>query len=61
MQGERGGLLWLPPERARARGARAITEAIAHEDGELARKPTEEHVLEAVDRLVDMHLDLLDP
>ncbi|QUQ68047.1 FadR/GntR family transcriptional regulator [Kutzneria sp. CA-103260] len=61
LQGERGGLLWLPPSANAHEEHRAITEAIAHQDGELARKLTEEHILQAVDRLVDMHLELLDP
>lgn len=61
LQGEQGGLLWLPPSGNAYAEHRAITEAIAHQDGELARKLTEEHLLEAVDRLVDLHLDLLDP
>ena len=61
LQGEQGGLLWLPPSANAHAEHRAITEAIAHQDGELARKLTEEHILEAVDRLVDMHLELLDP
>jgi DNA-binding FadR family transcriptional regulator len=60
LQGERGGLLWLPPSRNAYAEHRAITEAIALQDGELARKLTEEHILEAVDRLVDMHLALLE-
>jgi len=61
LQGERGGLLWLPPSANAHEEHRAITEAIAHQDGELARKLTEEHILQAVDRLADMHLDLLEP
>ncbi|MFC0547623.1 FadR/GntR family transcriptional regulator [Kutzneria chonburiensis] len=60
LQGERGGLLWLPPSPNAYAEHRAITEAIALQDGELARKLTEEHILEAVDRLVDMHLALLE-
>lgn len=53
--------MWLPPSGNAHAEHRAITEAIAHQDGELARKLTEEHLLEAVDRLVDLHLALLDP
>ncbi|HTI22881.1 MAG TPA: GntR family transcriptional regulator [Kutzneria sp.] len=60
LQGERGGLLWLPRSVNAHAEHRAITEAIALQDGELARKLTEEHILEAVDRLVDMHLALLE-
>ena len=60
LQGERGGLLWLPPSANAHAEHRAITEAVALQDGELARKLTEEHILEAVDRLVDMHLALLE-
>ncbi len=66
MQSERGGLLWLPLEAHGTRENayaehRAITAAIAQGDGELARKLTEEHILEAIDRLADVHLALLDP
>jgi GntR family transcriptional regulator, transcriptional repressor for pyruvate dehydrogenase complex len=60
LQGERGGLLWLPPSVNAYAEHQAITEAIARQDGELARKLTEEHILEAVERLVDMHLALLE-
>ncbi|WP_043729649.1 FadR/GntR family transcriptional regulator [Kutzneria sp. 744] len=59
LQGEQGGLLWLLPSHNGHAEHGAITEAIARQDGELARKLTEEHILEAVDRLVDMHLNLL--
>ncbi|WP_037303441.1 FadR/GntR family transcriptional regulator [Amycolatopsis orientalis] len=66
LQSERGGLLWLPLEPSGTREHayaehRAITAAIAQADGELARKLTEEHILEAIDRLADVHLDLLGP
>ncbi len=66
LQSERGGLLWLPLEPHGTRENayaehRAITAAIALGDGELARKLTEEHILEAIDRLTDVHLDLLAP
>ncbi|WP_414942941.1 FCD domain-containing protein [Amycolatopsis sp. cmx-11-32] len=66
LQSERGGLLWLPLEAHGTRENayaehRAITAAIAQGDGELARKLTEEHILEAIDRLADVHLALLDP
>jgi GntR family transcriptional repressor for pyruvate dehydrogenase complex len=66
LQSERGGLLWLPLEPHSTRenayaDHRAITAAIAQADGELARKLTEEHILEAIDRLAEMHLDLLAP
>lgn len=66
LQSERGGLLWLPLEPHGTREHaytehRAITAAIAQGDGELARKLTEEHILEAIDRLADVHLDLLAP
>ncbi len=66
LQSERGGLLWLPLEPHGTRENayaehRAITAAIALGDGELARKLTEEHILEAIDRLADVHLDLLAP
>jgi DNA-binding FadR family transcriptional regulator len=65
LQGECGGLLWLPRQaqhHARQPGAhaehRAITAAIAGGDGDSARRQTEEHVLDAVDRLAELHLDL---
>jgi DNA-binding FadR family transcriptional regulator len=66
LQSERGGLLWLPLEphgtRENAYAEHlAITAAIAQADGELARKLTEEHILEAIDRLAGVHLDLLAP
>jgi GntR family transcriptional repressor for pyruvate dehydrogenase complex len=66
LQSERGGLLWLPLEPHGTRenayaDHRTITAAIAQADGELARKLTEEHILEAIDRLADAHLDLLAP
>jgi DNA-binding GntR family transcriptional regulator len=40
---------------------RAIVTAIASRDGELARKLTEEHILDAIDRLAALHLELIDP
>ncbi|HET6286953.1 MAG TPA: FCD domain-containing protein [Amycolatopsis sp.] len=66
LQSERGGLLWLPLEPHGTRENayaehRAIAAAIAQGDGELARKLTEEHILEAIDRLADVHLALPDP
>jgi DNA-binding FadR family transcriptional regulator len=66
LQGEQGGLLWLPighqedPEVAHT-VHRAIVTAIATRDGELARKLTEEHILDAIDRLAAVHLELIDP
>lgn len=63
LQAERGGLLWLPldsPSHAYAEH-RAITAAIAEADGELARKLTEEHLMGALERLADVHLDLISP
>jgi len=75
LQGEQGGLLWLPithrtDDRPDDRGEHreagyavhaAIVTAIGHGDGELARKLTEEHILDAIDRLVVLHLELIDP
>ncbi|WP_215549876.1 FadR/GntR family transcriptional regulator [Amycolatopsis sp. CA-230715] len=67
LQGEHGGLLWLPfatadePRRAAHAEHRAITAAIARGDGDLARKLTEEHILDAIDRLAEVHFDLLAP
>ena len=64
LQGEQGGLLWLPitygPSSA-CPAHRAIVTAIGLGDGELARKLTEEHILDAIDRLVVLHLELIDP
>jgi DNA-binding FadR family transcriptional regulator len=66
LQSERGGLLWMPvgsdenQETAYAEH-RAITSAIAQADGDLARKLTEEHILDAIDRLADVHLHLSAP
>jgi len=64
LQGEQGGLLWLPithgPSSAYP-AHRAIVTAIGLGDGELARKLTEEHILDAIDRLVVLHLELIDP
>jgi GntR family transcriptional repressor for pyruvate dehydrogenase complex len=63
LQSELGGLLWLPLGSAAPSCAEhaAITTAIEAADGELARELTEEHVLGALDRLADLHLDLLTP
>lgn len=66
LQGELGALLWLP---AGGRGAQApihgehtaITDAIAAGDGEQARRRTEEHILDAIDRLAELHLRLRSP
>jgi DNA-binding FadR family transcriptional regulator len=69
LQGEQGGLLWLPigsqssrddPEAGYA-VHRAIVGAIARGDGDLARTLTEEHILDAIDRLAVLHLELIDP
>ncbi|MEC3980642.1 FadR/GntR family transcriptional regulator [Amycolatopsis sp. H20-H5] len=66
LQSERGGLLWLPfgadeSQQAAYAEHRAITGAIAQADGDLARKLTEEHILDAIHRLADVHLTLLAP
>lgn len=66
LQAEQGGLLWLPVGRTvhheHAYAAHdAITKAIADGDGELARRLTERHILDAIDRLAELHLDLIDP
>jgi GntR family transcriptional repressor for pyruvate dehydrogenase complex len=64
LQSEGGGLLWLPlgvqesHEQAYAEH-RAITAAIAEADGETARRLTEEHLLDALDRLAEVHLSLV--
>lgn len=64
LQSELGGLLWLPAGDHGAQDAihadhTAITKAISEGDGELARRLTEEHVLDAIDRLGELHLSLL--
>ncbi|MFI5612311.1 FadR/GntR family transcriptional regulator [Amycolatopsis sp. NPDC051903] len=66
LQGEHGGLLWVPLEgddtcRQSYAEHQAIVTAIAAADGDLARKLTEEHILSALDRLVDLHLSLETP
>ncbi|GAA5157720.1 FCD domain-containing protein [Pseudonocardia eucalypti] len=66
LQGEQGGLLWLPldasPEHADRSHAEhlEIIAAIAAGDGERARRLTERHILDAVDRLAELHLSLID-
>jgi DNA-binding FadR family transcriptional regulator len=63
LQAEQGSLLWLPSGNgvAHAHAAhREITEAIGRGDGTLARRLTEEHILTAVQALVELHLALLD-
>ncbi|GHF89178.1 DNA-binding FadR family transcriptional regulator [Amycolatopsis bartoniae] len=63
LQSEQGALLWLPlghdPDDTACTEHRAITAAIGQADGDLARKLTEEHILNTVDRLAELHLDLL--
>jgi GntR family transcriptional regulator, transcriptional repressor for pyruvate dehydrogenase complex len=68
LQGVCGGLLWLPRDPAPRPGSSAahaahrdITAAITTRDGDLARSLTEEHVLDAMDRLAEVHLDLVAP
>lgn len=64
LQGVCGGLLWLPlhPDASGAYGEhREIAAAIAHGDGDAARRLTEEHVGDAVARLAEVHLDLVAP
>ncbi|MFC7529724.1 FadR/GntR family transcriptional regulator [Actinoplanes sp. GCM10030250] len=62
-----GTLLWSPMVPATAVTCdphaehRAITAAIAAGDGDTARRLTEEHIEKAVDRLVNLHLTLVDP
>src|SRR5262245_41228949 len=55
------GLLWLPPHADAYAEHREIAAAIAAADGTLARRLTEEHVMDAVDRLAEVHLDLVAP
>ncbi|GIE35833.1 GntR family transcriptional regulator [Actinoplanes italicus] len=63
---ELGTLLWSPvlPSDDRAYDPhadhRAITAAIAAGDGDLARQLTEEHIEKAVERLVTLHLTLIE-
>lgn len=66
LQSERGALLWLPighqgGQEISYAEHRAITAAIARADGDLARKLTEEHLLDAIDRLAELHLSLVEP
>ncbi|HVV10801.1 FadR/GntR family transcriptional regulator [Amycolatopsis sp.] len=65
LQSEQGALLWLPlgdePHVTACAEHRAITAAIGEADGDLARKLTEEHILNTIDRLAELHLDLLGP
>ncbi|MEV6303022.1 GntR family transcriptional regulator [Actinoplanes sp. NPDC051861] len=64
---ELGTLLWSPLVRSAAVTCdayaehRAITAAIAAGDGDTARTLTEEHIEKAVERLVNLHLTLVDP
>jgi GntR family transcriptional repressor for pyruvate dehydrogenase complex len=52
-------LLWLPSRERAYDEHREIAAAIAAGGGEEARRLTEEHVLDAVDRLAELHLDLV--
>lgn len=61
LQADRGGLLWLPPQPGAFAEHRAIAAAIAAGDGTEARRLTEDHVHGAVDRLAEVHLDLVAP
>ncbi|MFF5259217.1 FadR/GntR family transcriptional regulator [Actinomadura viridis] len=66
MQTEIGPLLWLPgadghTRRRLDRQHREIVAAIAAEDGERAARLAREHVNEAVERLVELHLGLVEP
>jgi GntR family transcriptional repressor for pyruvate dehydrogenase complex len=66
LQGERGGLLWLPVVHQPCTGRayevhRTITDAIEDGDGERARELTEQHIMAAVERLVELHLELTGP
>lgn len=62
LQGEFGGLLWLPIGHGGGPGAAqahaAITAAVAANDGERARAATEKHIFDTVDRLTDLRLSL---
>ncbi|NIH85310.1 FadR/GntR family transcriptional regulator [Amycolatopsis granulosa] len=63
LQSEQGALLWLPlghhdPVTA-CTEHRAIALAIAQADGDRARILTEQHILDTIDRLGEVHLDLL--
>ncbi|MFI0464300.1 FadR/GntR family transcriptional regulator [Saccharopolyspora sp. 5N102] len=63
LQGELGAVLWLSAgcgggaDRSHSEH-RAIAEAIARADGPLARTLTEKHILAAVDRAAEVHLEL---
>ena len=66
LQAEIGPLLWLPGADARTRRRldrqhRQIVAAIAAEDGELAARLARRHVTESLERLVELHLRLVEP
>ncbi|GAA4836284.1 FCD domain-containing protein [Saccharopolyspora rosea] len=66
LQGEVGALLWLPAsQRGNRRRAceehSAIVSAIADGDGTQARSLTEDHVLDVVEGLAELHLRLVAP
>ncbi|MFB4316832.1 FadR/GntR family transcriptional regulator [Actinomadura sp. 21ATH] len=66
LQSEIGPLLWLPgaDERTRRRldrQHREIVAAIAAEDGDRAAALARRHVAESVERLVELHLGLVEP
>jgi GntR family transcriptional repressor for pyruvate dehydrogenase complex len=63
---ELGTLLWSPVLHGDDPGDphaehRAITAAISEGDDDLARRLTEEHIEKAVERLINLHLTLVEP
>jgi len=65
MQSEIGSVFWLPlGQRAGQRAAltehREITAAVAAGDGDLARRLVERHVWQALERVTDMRLQLVE-
>lgn len=65
LQTEVGALLWLPvsQEEDRHRGTtehRNILTAVSHGDGEQARALTESHIVDAIERLAELHLRLVE-
>jgi DNA-binding FadR family transcriptional regulator len=66
LQTEIGPLLWLPGADAQTRRRldrqhRDLVAAIAAEDGDRAAALARQHVAEAIERLVELHLGLVEP
>lgn len=66
MQSEIGSVFWLPlgqrsGQRAALTEHREITAAVAAGDADLARRLVEEHIRNALERVTDMRLQLVEP